>query len=793
MNQDLNDVVQTATESGAPVDKRIPNVHVAFSIYTNFNDDFASTAFNLVKIANQMDGCAPKSDEKLKRDGASWTSNINSRSSEAMRDSNVTALWDMLTGVENLIEITPATVKLNKEIPYQTSEIIEQEFTLLMNEWIDFNYHVRNFLREMVQNAVGPVFFEDQYTWMFNTCSRLAFRCPANTKSSLGKLEVAMIRDEYTPSEFYAKFADVEVAESLGWNVAECKRLMVDLYKDGMRTADERYYENEWANIQQKIKNNDISLDDSFEGIKVVRSCCKELHGDQGITLQIFRADQEGEEFLFEQQNMFKEMKNAIQLMMFDTGDGYIRSIKSLGHRTYAMSYISDCLLNDAITGSKIASGILVQYGSEGQASKSSALYHGNGITAVPSHVEIKQSTFQPPIGELLNVRQSLRNILNQNVGIYDSNATGSTGLARSATEVQVQEQNKSRFENNQSSWYYSMWELLLKEVFNRVLCKDYPEWARGYKEHKLFVQRCVDNGVDKKWLVADKWTITARRSIGMGSPYMKTQIADKFLGMLPQLDLDEEGRRVIQRNWVNANGMPWNEVNKIKPLTATTNDDDEDIQEATYENNFMLMGAPVIVSLKDKHKIHLDVHLKGMVTALNQYEEASKQSGQQSDPSGLIQYLRAGLQHSVEHLQIFAINPSRKEEAKQYGVMLEQLAKAWQELMALLEKMKKQQQKQQEEQQKQQQEMQSKDYQFELDKYKISTQAKEMAEVKRYEADLLDQARKAKTQTSTSTSNQKTANSIATANLKTMTEIRNKTALVQAEINNKRSSGNDK
>jgi len=98
----------------------------------------------------------------------------------------------------------------------------------------------------------------------------------------------------------------------------------------------------------------------------------------------------------------------------------------------------------------------------------------------------------------------------------------------------------------------------------------------------------------------------------------------------------------------------------------------------------------------------------------------------------------------------------------------LVKLTEIYKQFAQVAQQLAQQRQKMIEEQQKQQQEQQDINYKFELDKFKIMTEAREMANVKLEEARMLNESRETKTQTSANATNAKTQQSMALQRLTT-------------------------
>ena len=756
--ENLEENLQTVTDEGKPVPDRIATASVAHSIYKRMLDDNFALAYQRLQVQRQIDGNPAINQDELERLGLGWESNINSRSSEKTIDTTVNSLWDMFTSTDTLTETTVNDImeKLSDAENVDYGHIIDKNFDRMVRDWCGFNYLLKYRLYQMVAHGNGPVIWNDKLSWKSEALDINNVLLPFDSKSSIDGFEIICVIQDIDPASFFKMIN----SGNDGWNKNECRKYLIEYYKDGSgRSTDKKYSEQECIDLEHRIRNHDISLDSDFQSIRVVNVMYKEVDTCK-ISHCIIRPDnyEKDTEFLYKRKNKYEKMQHAINFMLFDIGDGYINGIKSLGLRIFSINDINDRLMNETITGAYISSGLLIKMMDNSSQNVLSEIYHGGGVTTVPANVEIAQQTFAPPLQNLVQVMQMLNNKLNQNVGIYESSPSlNATGSARTATEVDAQLQNEARFEANQSAWYYVQHEEWLRETMRRALSKTCID-----EDAKLFRKRCIEDGVPEELLSYDKLIVRAKRSIGFGSPYMRQRIATTMLQAIPLLELDQAGKNRVQREFISAQ-LGWKDTDEIKPSMNRNLIPSTATHIAICETNDMLNGQDAVVSPNDDQKLHLETHLRIALQKI----EAFRSSGQQ-DPSSIAMGLQKIIEHGAMHNNYFKQNPQNKAEAQRYTDSLIKLTEVYKQFAQVAQQLAQQRQKMIEEQQKQQQEQQDINYKFELDKFKIMTEAREMANVKLEEARMLNESRETKTQTSANATNAKTQQSMALQRLTT-------------------------
>ena len=728
----------STTDAGKKPKKRIANAQAAFSIYEKLEEDNAQLAITRAKIQGQVDGNAPFSESQMKRMGMSWVSNVNFRETMATINLQVSAVWDMLVGTKYLIEAI-CDEDNPQEPAIDFGRIVAEEFTRTVRDnWGGFHYNVMLRLNEMFKMGVGPCLWNDEFDWHSEAVQIGNFKFPLQSRSSLEELPLFTINKDMDPIELLDNIEDEKAATAAGWKVAECRKFLVRKYTKGQQSAGD-YDLDDWAKTQKRIRNNDWSDRQEFTGLRVVYVLVKEASGR--ITQMIIPEDmQDKEGFLFEMDERFEDMKHCLHMMLFNIGDGYISGIKGLGHELYATNDISNRLINSTLTGAIISSGLIVQPRS-GFSSDELAVTKIGPVTFLHEGVEAVQSSFAPPINNLIAARSMVQMVQNNNVGIYKNGKEDPNRPERTAAEARIQAGNEARFETNQSSWYYVQWEEWLRETFRRMVSKDYPEGSPGYDERKEFLKRCDDRGVPKALVQdIDKWEIFASRAIGMGSTFLKNDLTQQMMGTISLLD--EVGRTNVLEDWYGAR-MSWklvdryvNTVNRNEIITHQTH-------IAEFENHDHSNGQPCAVASDDPHVIHLNSHLKDAAQSMKKMQEAQEP---QVILAG-VQIMPLKLQHIGQHIEFMAKDKTRAADTKKYLELFKVLAKNFQQFQKMAQQIMKQQEEkakaQQEEQQQALDDADQQKFQLELEKIK-SNERVEMAK-----AESMDRVRMMKAETS--------------------------------------------
>ena len=740
------------TASGLPKPKRIETASQALAIYKRMRDSAQASAISRANIQGLYDGNPPYRKSELRRLGVSWMANVDWGEFRATINRNASSIWNMLAGTQNLIQCS--TYLSDPQDPgADYSNIIAREFNkVVRDEWLSFHVNVRSRVLEMLKFGIGFCFWRDKIEWQSHFVRTGNVLIDPSTKASIGALSFVAIRDEMTLFDLMQYAEDEESAKENGWNVSYLRRKLADIFVKGMsQDSQKKYGIVDWESLAQAVKNEDFEVENSeFEPLRVVHMLAENvsaLNEDGSImesgevSHQILIEDDENgkkSKFIYESENAFDGMQSAIHLMMFNTGDGWLKSIRGLGKEIFSFAHVSNRLINSILTGVDISSGLLMQMSSGHGAERFNVVKKGN-FTIIPNDVDILQQNFMPNIKSAAEVRELIQALQNNNTGLYQTQRENPNAGIRTAEEVRTEAANEARFESDQSEWYYVQWELWVRETFKRIMNKKYPKSSVGYALHKVLFDNLKKAGVPSAFIDPEVWNVTAVRSIGLGSNANGERLTNEMVAM--KSSLDEAGRKNVDREWFGIR-VHWSNVDKF--INETNRDQVVVLSHnmAEGENVDMMQGFPRSVGVDDADKLHLDVHFRSIIQLITRFAE-----GQSQD---LMKDAIAADHHNnhiAQHIQGLAVDESRKDQVEFY-------MNALKEIQPQVQQMAQEAQQAAQEQQQQQQSDQEKvegaeraevDKKVQIEMYK----ADRMAEVEMHKADQLDVSRQQKTITS--------------------------------------------
>jgi len=677
-NPDASDTVQTVDAKGTPSKSRFANATNCWNVFQKCLNDDATAAEKRSRIQGLIDGNPPYDAKKLEALGQSWRANVNYREAESIRDSNSSAYWSLVTEVPTLI--TCSVREKKGDVPWQREnwgQIIAEELTDLMMEWDDFYFNFMQHVGEMLTFGLGPVVWTDKFDWRFEALQHANILIPPRTKSTIGKVTLFFIRDTISIFDLFTAIEDPKIAKEMGWNVKEVRDVIIERWNKGRLLDSEKYSKSQWESFQQMVKNNDVWQDyDDMDGLKIVHCYTKEVKSGK-ISHRIMPEVDARKKFMYEACDEYADMAQVFSPFIFNIGDGFMRSVKGIGHRMYQSIELSNRLINTTFDGAMLGASLIVN--SNGS-KKDMRLMRMGPVTQLPEGITPIQTSFVPNLNGIIMARGMLSSLLHNNHGVKPISTDTNDMPRRTRAEVMIAEQKEAKLLNYQIAQYYTHWDRVYREILRRLFSSGYPTGHRGYQGKKDFIQRLKDRGVPAEAMDVKRLKVKAFRAIGAGSQSVRQQITKQILEGSAMYD--SRGKQNAVRDWLASLGG-YDAADRYSPIANRDQIATTEHTLAAVENAVIADGKPIPVGVDQLHNIHLMVHMPQLMELVTQIMKAMD-AGQDINPQAVLPALEQWLPHVIEHLQLLAGDPRNKEAVQQYTAAIKQAGVLMQDLDAM-------------------------------------------------------------------------------------------------------------
>ena len=621
------------------------------------------------------------------------TVNVNFLTMRANLDARAASAHELFVEVPTLVEFKPRTGKTVAPEIYEYCSVMAEEFTQLILDWNQFHPSVDLIVRESDAFGIGFVLWPDEYDWRPKAYRRGTLRFDPDASVYIDENDVYTISDRMTAGELYDIIEDEEAAAARGWKVGNVKELLVQTFITGDGKEDEKYQVSMWESLQQMVRNNDPQFQEKqFAKVKIVHMLVREVAEPRKVSHLIISESDTNQVFLCEALNRFDDMHQVIWWLPYNYGDGYARSVRGVASFMAQHDDLSNRFLGRVFDAGFMSASLLLQPQSQGDLSRLQFIQHGQ-YTILPPELTAIQSTFQPQIAPLIQLRGVSESVMKNNTGLYrQHDETVERGVEKTARQVVEEVSKEARYEKAAVTHRYNQLDMFYREIMRRLTSPMMIDGEGKYPGHqgaKDFVQRCTERQVPKAFVLdwAKNTRLDATRALGLGSLGVKYDLTNQLVNPLALANMDEAGRRNAWRSW----GAARVGFRGVDQYFAKANRDAVPSQEQSFavlENNDLQEGTAVLVGNDQQHKLHLDVHLPAIAALIQ-----ATQGGQIADPVRAVQVMQLMLQHAAQHLEALAPDQSRSQYVKQVQEVLQAGQQALGQLVAAARRVQAQQQ----------------------------------------------------------------------------------------------------
>jgi len=633
-------------------------------------------------VKGMIDGNRPFDQGAIEKNGQRYRANFNNGEAESFLNSSTGAFYDLFSEVERRV-----TVKIPGSFAEKADleDAIAEEFDALIREDDTFDWSVQCSISDMVEFGIGPQIWEDPYTWRPRRWRHDELDVPDGSPSNVVDWERCFLTCNYRVDELYGYIADEEAARKAGWNVAAVKRAII---RAAERVDNKPFYGNgtgAWIDYQQWIRNNDISVGDQCDRVRVARFLYKEFPGEDGVS-KISEAwvavDDSQDDFLFQEERVYQDFRQALCCFYYDRGDGTHHSVRGLGVKMFHLLMAKMRLQNGAVDAASMRGALMFQSRRAGESNRAQLGISSHGPFAViPDNLEYINVNSASALDAPMAVMRDLDGTLAANLGQYRARLEKPEGNPRTAFEVSAELQKQSILGKTQIQRYYQQLDEFYAEMYRRA---SNPEQSRtNYWQRKAleFQDRCAERGVPRE--VMKKAVVRAMRTVGQGSPYMRAlalgQTVSELYAVLP-----EDGKQRLVNDVIAAR-FGRDHIARYNPEPPVRAYEQQQRWEAQVENDTLRNRGQVSITVYQNDTIHLQEHL-GFAS------QAAQSLQQGADPAEILGILQAAGQHCALHLERLAANPTRKDEFKALEAQWKALARIADQLEEQLQQQMEQQ-----------------------------------------------------------------------------------------------------
>lgn len=675
----------TVTPEGDPVEERITSCAAARKLYKKLYDEWLPTAKRRARLKGQADGNPPFDPQRMTDLGLGYCTNVNFLETRAILDQKAGAFYELLFEVPTLVEIKQR-LRLDPNNPsLDYGAIVAEEFTKLLHDWPGFLLNLMKARREADVTGIGFALWRDEWDWRPKAFNASSLLVESNAELDVDSFEYFFVRDRMTAGEIYRAALQSEASSvKAGWDPKEARRILIEVYdKETQQSAPGNAFQSTtWEEVQQRIRNNTSWAQTAeFEPIKILHLLVREVKSEKTSHYilteeEIVKDDtpeggqpattkEKEERFLFRSQERFEKNSQALWLFLANDGDGYLKSVRGVASMVEPHADLSNRYLGRVFDAGFVTSSLILQPANAGDASRLQLIRAGM-ITVIPSGVQVLQTSFQPQLSPLIQLRELSSNLMRNNTGVYQATpgSYAENQPNKTARQVAYEEGREARLEKAGVAFDYTQMERLYREMFRRVTNKQYVQSSTKYpgqSDARKFVGRCILRGVPEELLFTpDVFELYVTRAIGMGSWGVKMDLTQQIVMMRGAMD--EIGGRNALRDWI-AVRVGYANVDRYCGSVDRNKVPSNDTSIASLENNDFAEGSSVPAASEQAHIAHLLVHIAPVMQIVQAFQQSR---GNGMDVEKTMVLLSQVLPHIEQHALFLSTDPARQDVVKQ-------------------------------------------------------------------------------------------------------------------------------
>lgn len=678
---------QVRRDPGSPSDLKAPRLRIptawgAYTVYNSVRNSHLRRSKTYARIQGMIDGNPPYSKSAVKRGGMLASSNVNWRDGEAFIDSVALAYWSLFNDVENICTFTTDIGD-----PYSNpviARVVAEEFNRVLRDWPEFQQRMAQHQLDLIKFGSSFMFWPDERDWRFEVADVWRFLVPEKTRNHESAITVAFIEHVMSAQEIWDI---IENDKDTNWNKNVLKAILI--YAE--RTQKDKLYTSQYfADLQRRIRNNDVRLDEIYnDDILLVSVFIQEFDGSvsrgifqpwlPGITTGKAMGDLDEGLYAYFSPNQYSQMSEAFKVFTFTPGEQYIHGNKGVGHRIFNTIEGMTQLDNSLMDAARRSATVLVR-GRTGRNRDLRQIQFLHGGFVDVGEAEFVQNLMGANLTSSVQAVQYFRSKMEINNNISGAFMNSPDGKPRTLGEVRFQATKEARVQKNRIAHYYEQLDYFFREVFRKML------HSKSDPVVKLMIERSVARGVPEEFFaltrenegqngLPEHLSLKATRASGSGSQVADQIETQTMMQILPTLG--EKGRQAVIEDFVAAN-RGYHYIDRYLPEEDVENSPTDQENLASIENNQLEKGEMVVVSVDNNHFIHCESHivrLEQIAKAFNEAETAARDSGSQTPQIDAEKFGSYSLEetdvafqtlgpHFVRHLMLMSQDPTRKDAA---------------------------------------------------------------------------------------------------------------------------------
>jgi len=559
---------------------------------------------------------------ELRAEGLGWKANFSTKPLGTLID-RVSPRFS--TALDALKSFTSSALPADTPRASEKTDEFQREVTGVIRRNPEWRTFIEDVAQENALFGFTSGAWVTRWDWMPKHFRQDSFFVPTGTKQYPDNAQIVVLRETFLPHELFELIEDKEAATTVGWNIENC----VEAINNAMPTQVRSQY-SDWARIYEDLSRESSTAYSFYSGAKVVLSYSLLVREHTG-KVSHWRIDGRTYKPLFELEDAFDSMREAVVFFSFQHGNGTMHGSKGIGREVYNLASVLDRSRNEVVDRLHLSGKVIVQ-GNERDVNRFRMSVLG-GVIYIPSGFTIATQRIDGAVEPFISLDTYIQQLMDQIVGNVSPRHLEGERVTRAQVDLFAAREEETK--DIVLSRFLTQFSVLITGMQKRMCSPDVTD------------QVCKD--MQKRLL-----KVMTRDELDQLASTPSADVVRDYT------DLERQQVSIIATE--NAGNPLYNQKElQIRKLTAQVGSDfakavllpDNDPTEFTEQIRqqkveLMLMeqsGMPVEVSPRDNHEIHLEF-LQGL------YEQNFKPILAE-DPQSMLPVASAVVKHAKDHVSI--------------------------------------------------------------------------------------------------------------------------------------------
>lgn len=617
-----------------PRTRAIKDAKQARNIITNLEQASRERNLKNARIMAKYNSEKPYQQDALEAEGLSWKSNFTTKPLPMLIDKVAPRFVKTLNSAKYLTNSS-----LPESVPGAAAktDAFRSGITKTIREKPGWESLISEIAQENALFGFTSVAWLDEFHWLPKHFRQDMFFVPTGTRQLSSSAQVVPLKETFLIHELFELISDKEAATTAGWDVPNTVMAINNAMPENRRDKGQT-----WERVYEDLIR-EASVGFSHEAgplvVTVWHLLAQEITGKVShyiftensiLNKNSFPSEKEKNngETLFEREDQFENMSDALAFYSFQQGNGKLHGSKGIGREIYSMAAQLDRARNEVVDRLNLAGKIIIQ--GDAKALKRFKMSVVGNALLIEQGYNISERKLDAAVEPFLSLDGFLTGLLDQIAGSTTPKVLEGERVTKAAVDLLAGREEESR--DNILGRFMVQFAAMVSTMQKRMVDKN-----------------TADD--DAKRLQASLLQVMTREEMEM---LAKTPAAETVK------DFTEIQRQQTVLIAQEAKGNPLYNQKEVerRKITAILGKEfadavllpDEDPTVAAEQTRLQMMELDLItrqatqipVSPRDNHLIHLQVLMPAL-------EQAAQATAQQPDATPILQ---AMLAHAGIHLQ---------------------------------------------------------------------------------------------------------------------------------------------